>query len=150
MLTVINPKTRVLFVCTGNSCRSQMAEGLLRCLGVGDFEVHSAGIQPWTLHPLAVRAMVERGIDISRQYSKSVEQYRDQSFDYVITVCDIARELCPLDPGEHRRVHWSVSDPVDAEGTFEERMKVFRFVRDDLEERIKEWFNDLGSDSGKT
>ncbi len=99
MLTVIKSKTRVLFVCTGNSCRSQMAEGLLRCLGVGDFEVHSAGIQPWTLHPLAVRAMAERGIDISRQYSKSVEQYRDQSFEYVITVCDTARELCPLDPG---------------------------------------------------
>ena len=149
MPTARSPERRVLFVCTGNACRSQMAEGLLRYFSDGKFEVHSAGTQPWVLHPLAVRVMAELGIDISQQYAKSVEHYRDQPFDCVITVCDYAKELCPVYPGEQMRMHWSVKDPVDAEGPLEQRMGVFRDVRDDLERRIKQWLNSREEKSRK-
>lgn len=143
MPKVKNRKVRVLFICTGNACRSQMAEGLLRRLSGGEFDVHSAGTHPWTLHPLAAMTMEERGIDISQQYSKSVDRYLDESLDYVITLCDNAKELCPDFRGGQSTIHWSVPDPVNAEGNLEQRMTVFRNVRDDLEKRIKEWLNDL-------
>lgn len=150
MPTARNPKARVLFVCTGNACRSQMAEGLLRQLGDGEFEVYSAGTHPWALHPLAVRAMLERGIDISLQYAKSVDDYRDQPFDCVITLSSDAKELCPSFPEEKMRTHWSIVDPVDAEGTPEERMAVFRNVRDKLERKIERLVNDGGETSRET
>ncbi len=149
MPTAGKNKIRVLFVCTGNSCRSQIAEGLLRELGSGDFEVHSAGTHPWALHPLALIAMAERGIDISRQYSKSIEQYRDEVFDYVVTLSDAAKDYWPTYTDEERTTHWNVRDPVDAEGTLEERMKVFREVRDELERRVKQWLSELKKRSGK-
>jgi len=149
MPTEKKPRIRVLFVCTGNSCRSQMAEGLLQHIAGKEFEVHSGGTRPWILHPLAVKAMKERKVDISDQYSKSVDNFLGQSFDYVITVCDDAKETCPVFPGQHTKIHWSVHDPVNAIGTLEERMKVFRRVRDDLEGRIREWLKKRKEESAK-
>src|SRR5256714_3304302 len=108
---VMGDKKRVLILCTGNSARSQMAEGFLRELGGGRFEVESAGVQPSGVRAEAVEAMREVGIDISRQRSKSVEEFAGREFDYVITVCDNARENCPLFPGKTERVHWSFDDP---------------------------------------
>ena len=121
-------KPKVLFLCMGNSCRSQMAEGLLKHYGNGKFEVYSAGLMPSSVHPLAIKAMAELGIDITGQCSKSLNQYLGQEFSYVITVCDNAKMLCPTFPGQHRRLHWSIKDPVSATGTEEEMLKVFRKV----------------------
>ena len=108
-------KKRVLFVCTGNRARSQMAEGLLRHLAGDRFEVHSAGIMPSGLADLSVAAMLELGIDISNQWSKSVGHFAGQRFDYVITVCNSAAGVCPAFPGEGERIHWDVEDPSDIE-----------------------------------
>ena len=127
---------RVLFLCTGNSCRSQMAEGLLRWLGGSVVEVVSAGTDPRPVHPDAVRAMREIGLDISRQKSKSAEPFFAQRFDYVITLCDAARESCPVFPGAAKTAHWSLPDPAAATGTDEERLQAFRSVRDQLAARI--------------
>ncbi len=110
------PKERVLVLCTGNSCRSQMAEGLLRAKAPDRFEVHSAGTHPCFVHPLAIESMAEIGIDISAHQSKSVGLYVGQRFDYVITVCDNAAELCPTFPGPAVRLHWPVDDPVGTVG----------------------------------
>lgn len=131
-------KGRVLILCTGNSARSQMAEGLLRALDHG-FEVASAGTHPTRVHPLAIRAMRERGIDINHQRSKSVGEFAGQPFDYVITVCDAAAESCPTFPGPAHRMHWSVSDPAAATGAEDERIATFRRVRDELESRLRDW-----------
>ena len=130
---------RVLFLCTGNSCRSQMAEGWLRHLGGGDYEVYSAGTRPAGQNPLALRAMAEAGVDISRQASKHVEVFAGQSFDWVITVCDHARESCPVFPGPVRRLHWSFADPAATTGTLEERLPFFRQVRDQVRGQIKDF-----------
>ena len=130
---------RVLFLCTGNSARSQMAEGLLRFLGKGDFEVHSAGSDPKGLNPLAVQAMSEIGIDISQQESKHLNVFLDQRFDYVITVCDRANESCPIFPGDPIRIHWSYPDPAAATGGQDAMLKAFRKVRDELRERLRLW-----------
>jgi arsenate reductase len=127
---------RVLFLCTGNSCRSQMAEGLLRYFGNDKFEVYSAGLNPSFVHPLAIKVMAEIGIDISNHRSKSVAEFLGQTFDYVITVCDKAKESCPNFPGEMKKIHWSFEDPAEASGTEEERLKVFRKVRDKIKEHI--------------
>ncbi|MEN3038701.1 MAG: arsenate reductase ArsC [Candidatus Kryptonium sp.] len=127
---------KVLFLCTGNSCRSQMAEGLLRHFGNDKFEVFSAGTNPSFVHPLAIEAMKEIGIDISNHRSKSVNEFIEQNFDYVITVCDRAKEACPNFPGQAKKIHWSFEDPAEARGTKEERMKVFRKVRDEIKEHI--------------
>ena len=127
---------RVLILCTGNSARSQMAEGLLRHEGGDRFEVHSAGTHPTGVKPLAVEAMREIGIDISSQRSKSVDEYRDHEFDYVITVCDNAAENCPVFPGKAQRLHWSFEDPAAAERTDEQKLEVFRRVRDLLHARF--------------
>jgi len=130
---------RVLFLCTGNAARSQMAEGLLRWVGNDDFAVFSAGTAPRGLHPLAVEALAEVGIDISQQRSKHLSELLDQPFDYIITVCDSVRDACPIFPGEGTRLHWSYPDPAAAEGDTEAQRRAFRSVRSDLSERIRLW-----------
>src|ERR671921_2945799 len=126
-------KTKVLFLCTHNSARSQMAEGLLRHLAGDHFEVYSAGTEATHVRPLAIRAMDEIGIEISGQESKTLARYLREPFDYVITVCDDANEACPLFPGAQSRLHWSFEDPSRAEGSEEERLEVFRGVCDEIE-----------------
>lgn len=129
---------KVLFLCTGNSCRSQMAEGLLRWHGGSVVDVVSAGTDPKPVHPDAVRVMREIGLDISRQRSKSVEPYFEQGFDYVITLCDSAKETCPVFPGAARMMHWSLPDPATASGSDEERVQFFRGIREQLAFQIDE------------
>ncbi len=130
--------TRVLVLCTGNSCRSQMGEGFLRELGGERFEAHSAGTEiAKRVHPLAVKAMAEIGIDISDQEPKDLGQYDDEQFDLVITVCDGAKQSCPMFLGANESVHWSLEDPADAEGTEEEKMAFFREIRDIIHERVR-------------
>jgi arsenate reductase (thioredoxin) len=126
-----------LFLCTHNSARSQMAEGLLRHLAGDSFEAHSAGTEATHVRPLAIRAMEEVGVDISGQESKTLERYLEEPFDYVITVCDDANEACPFFPGAKNRLHWSFEDPSRAEGSEEERLAVFRSVRDRIGERVQ-------------
>jgi arsenate reductase len=130
-------KARVLFLCTHNSARSQMAEGLLRHAAGDRFEAHSAGTEATRVRPLAIKAMDEVGIDISTQQSKTLDPYVDQRFDYVITVCDDANESCPIFPNATHRVHWSLPDPSKATGTEEQQLAVYRKVRDDLRARIQ-------------
>ena len=137
-------RKRVLILCTGNSARSQMAEGLLRELGGERFEVFSAGTRPSGLRLEAVEAMREVGVDISRQRSKSVDEFVGQRFDYVITVCDNAREECPVFPGAARRIHWSFDDPAAVEGDWPKRLAAFRRVRDEIAARLREWANEVG------
>lgn len=129
---------RVLILCTGNSARSQMAEGLLRRDGGGDlFEVFSAGTHPGHVRAEAIAAMREVGIDISRHRSKSVGEFAGQEFDYVITVCDNAREQCPVFPGRTRHIHWCFDDPAAAPGDEATRLAEFRRVRDLIRERLE-------------
>jgi arsenate reductase (thioredoxin) len=130
-------KQRVLFLCTHNSARSQMAEGLLRALAGDRFEAMSAGSEATHVRPLAVRAMEEIGLDISHQESRTLDRYLQEHLDYVITVCDDANEACPFFPGAQSRLHWSFEDPSKAEGSEEERLEVFRSVRDRIGERIE-------------
>jgi arsenate reductase (thioredoxin) len=130
-------KTRVLFLCTHNSARSQMAEGLLRDLAGDRFEVMSAGTEATRVRPLAIRAMEEVGIDISGQESKTLDRYLEEPFDRVITVCDDANESCPFFPGAKARLHWSFEDPSKAKGSEEERLSVFRSVRDRIKDRVQ-------------
>ena len=130
-------KTKVLFLCTHNSARSQMAEGLLRHLAGDRFEVTSAGTEATHVRPLAVQAMDELGIDISGQESENLDRYLGEPFDYVITVCDDANEACPVFPGARRRLHWSFEDPAQARGSEEERLRVFRSVRNAIRERVE-------------
>ena len=129
-------RVRVLILCTGNSARSQMAEGLLRHDGGAQFEVASAGVQPGSVRPEAIAAMREIGIDISTHRSKSVEQFVGQPFDYVITVCDHARATCPIIPGAARLIHQSFADPpAPGAASPEETLACFRQVRDE----IRDW-----------
>jgi arsenate reductase (thioredoxin) len=128
---------RVLFLCTHNSARSQMAEGLLRALGGDDFESFSAGTEATLVRPLAIKAMAELDIDITGQRSKVLTEYLKQSFDEVITVCDSANESCPIFPGAKNRLHWSFPDPSRAQGSEEEQLAVYREVRDAIATRIK-------------
>ncbi len=125
-------RTKVLFLCTGNSARSQMAEGYLRHAAGDKFEPLSAGVEPKGLNPLAVEAMREIGIDISRQTSKDVATLLGQHIPYVVTVCDHARERCPIFPGTWKFLHWSLEDPAAATGTREQKLAVFRRIRDQL------------------
>jgi arsenate reductase len=129
-------KQRVLVLCTGNSARSQMAEGLLRHEAGDRFEVFSAGTKPSFLRPEAISVMHEIGIDISAQRSKSVDEFAMQELDYVITVCDNAKESCPVFPSSAKRLHWPFEDPASAEGSDDERRAVFRKVRDRIHLRI--------------
>ena len=132
-------KTKVLILCTGNSCRSQMAEGFLRDFGGDAYEAHSAGTTPSAVNPLAVEAMREAGVDISQQRSKNVTEYLGQHFPVIITVCDNAAKNCPIFPGPALRLHWPFQDPAEATGTPEERIAVFRKVRDEISLRIQSW-----------
>lgn len=133
----MSPRQRILFLCTHNSARSQMAEGLLRHLGGERFEACSAGTEATHVRPLAIAAMAELGIDVSRQESKTLDRYLGEPFDAVITVCDQAAEACPVFPGARRRLHWSFPDPSKATGTQEEQLAVYRQVRDAIQEHIE-------------
>lgn len=128
---------RVLILCTGNSARSQMAEGLLRHEGGDLFEVFSAGTKPTRVRPEAITVMRELGIDIASQRSKSLDEFAGQEFDYVITVCDNAKEICPIFPAKTQRIHWSIEDPAAVAGTEEQRLAAFRRIRDDLREHLR-------------
>lgn len=128
---------RVLFLCTHNSARSQMAEGLLRALGGPRFEVASAGTEQTRVRPEAIAAMAELGIDISGQSSKALERFLGETWDEVITVCDSANEACPIFPGARSRRHWSVADPSGVQGDDAQRIAAFRHAREDLRARIK-------------
>jgi len=129
-------KQRVLILCTGNSARSQMAEGLLRHEAGDRFEVHSAGTKPSTVRPEAIAVMNEIGIDISGHRSKSVDEFVGQDLDYVVTVCDNARESCPVFPARTRRMHWPFEDPAAVQGSDDERRAAFRKIRDQIHDRI--------------
>src|SRR5712691_7688129 len=130
-------KPRVLIICTGNAARSQMAEGLLRHDAGNRFEVFSAGICPSYVRPLAILAMREIGIDIATQRSKSVDEFAGTEMDYVITVCDYAKDQCPAFPATSKRIHWSIEDPVSASGDEESQLKVFRRIRDEIRGRLQ-------------
>ncbi len=134
-------KQQVLILCTANSARSQMAEGLLRALAGDRLEVFSAGARPATVNPLAIAAMHERGIDLTAHTSKHLDQFLNQAFDYVITVCDNAAEACPLFPGPAERIHWSLPDPAAATGDHAARLAAFREVRNTLEALFNSWLN---------
>ncbi len=128
---------RVLFVCTGNSARSQIAEAVLGRLGGAEFEVFSAGTEPKGVNPYTVRVLADGGIDWSAARSKSVDAFLDQSFDYVITVCDRARQSCPVFPGQHNTLHWGLDDPAEVEGDDEERLAAFQKTYLEINQRIR-------------
>ena len=132
-------KTRVLILCTGNSARSQMAEGLLRQMAGDGLEVHSAGTRPGSVRPEAIAVLAELGIDIRGHWSKHVDTFAGQSFDYVITVCDHAKESCPVFPVRTRRIHWSFEDPAAATGDETHRLAEFRKIRDQIAQRLSEF-----------
>jgi len=127
---------RVLFVCTGNSARSQMAEAVLGRLGGDDFEVQSAGTEPKGVHPLTLRVLADAGIDWSAATSKSVVEFLGRPFDYVITVCDNARQTCPVFPGTHESRHWDLEDPAEVEGSDADKLAAFQRTYAELNERI--------------
>jgi len=130
---------QVLFLCTGNSARSQMAEHILNHLGGGRFAAFSAGTEPRPVDPMTVRALAEIGIDAGQATSKGLETFAGRTFDYVITVCDKARDRCPTFPGDTRRIHWSFDDPAAAMGTEAERLKLFQRIRGEITSRIRAW-----------
>ena len=136
-------KIKALFLCTGNSCRSQMAEGFLRELGGESCEAFSAGVAPTAINPLAVEVMNEAGIDITGQVSQSADEFTDEKFSFVITVCDNARATCPVYPGEYKSLHWDLADPADAEGTKEEKLIVFRETRDKIKNSVIQFLDSL-------
>lgn len=134
-------KQKVLFLCNTNSCRSQIAEGILRYFYGDLFEVYSAGSVATSVHPLAIKTMAELGIDISNQRSKSVAEFIGQEFDYVITLCgDYTKGTCPVFIGKAKEtLHWNFIDPAEAEGTEEEQLKVFRQVRNEIKKKLEEF-----------
>ncbi len=131
---------RILVLCTGNSARSQMGEGLFRKEGGADYEVASAGTAPSRIRPEAVAVMNEIGIDISGHRSKSIDEFTGKHFDYVVTVCDNARDQCPVFPGRAERIHWGLEDPAAAQGSEPERLAAFRRIRDQLHQNVREFF----------
>jgi arsenate reductase len=133
---------KIMFLCTGNSCRSQMAEGFATKLGKGILEVHSAGLSPHGVNPRAITVMKEIGIDISHQTSKPIDEELLKPMDIVITLCDDAAESCPWTPPEIKRIHWSLKDPAKATGSEEEIMDAFRSVRDEIEKRVKKFIEE--------
>lgn len=139
----MSDKLQVLILCTANSARSQMGEGLLRRLAADKIDAFSAGSRPAKVNPFAIQAMRERGIDISAQASDHLERYLKKEFDYVITVCDRAAESCPVFPGKAERVHWGLPDPSAVDGGEREILKSFIAVRDDLEARLAQWLETL-------
>lgn len=138
-------KMRVLFLCTGNSARSQMAEALLRKFAGEHFEVHSAGLEPTQINPYTVQVLGELGIDAGRQYAKDLKTYLGKMhFSYLITVCDRAEEKCPVFPGMGIRLHWPFEDPAAFQGLEAEKLDKFREVRDQTGSRIRSWLAELG------
>lgn len=144
----MNKPTKVLILCTGNSARSQMAEGLLRHLGADRFDVASAGVSPTKVRPEAIQVMEEIGIDIRHQFSKGVDRFVGSLFDYVVTVCDNANEHCPVFPGSTQRVQWSFEDPASVEGDEATRLEAFRTVRDKIRQRLETFIQSVGSADG--
>jgi len=136
-------KPRILVLCTHNSNRSQMAEGILRALGGDRLEAHSAGMEPRGVNPNAIKVLKEIGIDISGQSSKHVGEYIGQKFDYVVTVCDEAAQGCPFFPGETARLHWPFEDPSKFTGTDEDVLAQFRRARDLIRNKISQWLGEL-------
>lgn len=130
---------RVLFLCTGNSARSQMAEALLRSFGGNDFEVFSAGTEPKGLHPITIEIMREQGIDVSSHESKHLDKYLGDTFDYIITVCDRINDNCPTFPGDVERIHWNFDDPAIDAGSPEEQHRLFKRIAGEISERIRVW-----------
>lgn len=130
---------KVMFLCTGNSCRSQMAEGLARTLGKGILEPFSAGLKPSRVQPRAIQAMKEIGIDISGQTSKGIDENHLRTMDAIITLCGHAEELCPMTPPGIKRLHWPIDDPVGATGTEDEVMMKFRTARDEIKKNVQEF-----------
>jgi arsenate reductase len=141
-------KKQVLILCTGNSARSQMAEGLLRSFGGDSFEVSSAGTKPSVVRPEAIAVMAEMSIDLSGHRSKHVREFDGQRFDYVLTVCDEANETCPIFPEGTRRIHWSVPDPAAVEGSEDVRLAAFRRVRDSLAASLRDFVKAEGRPTG--
>jgi arsenate reductase len=137
------PRRRVLILCTHNSARSQMAEGLLRHMAGDRFEVESAGTEATRVNPLAIRAMQEKGIDLKRHSSKTLDRFLNDRWDYVITVCDSANEVCPVFQGAAARIHWSFDDPSAAKGSEDERLATFRRVRDEIASRLTTWLKEV-------
>ncbi|MHA1231835.1 MAG: arsenate reductase ArsC [Candidatus Helarchaeota archaeon] len=135
----INKKKKVLFICTHNSARSQMAEGLLKHFHGDRYDVYSAGTDPTKVNPYAIKVMEEIGIDISKNYSKNIDKFLNDDFEFIITVCDRANEFCPFFPGGKKRLHKSFEDPSEFEGSNQEKLDVFRQIRDE----IKEWINKI-------
>ena len=140
----MSDKKKLIFVCTGNSARSQMAEGLLQHVAGDRFEVYSAGTRPTEVRPEAIKVMDEIGIDISGQYPKFVDKFVGQDFDYVVTVCDSAKEACPFFPGNVQRLHWSFEDPAAVQGSDVERLAAFRKIRDQIRTRIGSFLTEVG------
>jgi arsenate reductase len=139
------PKPKVLFLCTGNSARSQMAEAFLRYYGNDYFDVFSAGLEPKGIHPFTIQVMEEIGFDVSQHTSKDLKQYLGKThFGYLITVCDRAEQNCPIFPGMGTRLHWSFEDPAAFEGTLEEKLAKFREIRDQIDERVRSWLVEMG------
>src|SRR5688572_2705221 len=130
-------RIRVLFLCTHNSARSQIAEALLQQYGGGDFEVASAGTEETTVNPFAIRVLADAGIDWSHAESKTIDRFVDQRFDYVITVCDRAREACTVFPGSEKTLHWGIDDPSEVEGTDAEKLAAFRRTREEVASRLR-------------
>ena len=133
---------KILVLCTGNSARSQMGEGLFRAEGGGGFEIFSAGTKPSFVRPEAIVIMQEIGIDLSGHRSKSVDEFAGQPIDYVVTVCDNARDTCPVFPAGTERIHWSVEDPAAVQGNEQERLAAFRRIRDQIQERVRAFYRD--------
>jgi arsenate reductase (thioredoxin) len=134
-------KRRVLFLCTHNSARSQMAEGFLRALAGDRFEAASAGTEATRVHPLAIRVMNEVGIDLGGHTSKTFDRFLGQPWDYVVTVCDSANERCPVFPARTTRLHWSFEDPSAATGSEEKKLQTFRRIRDEIQVKIRSWIS---------
>ncbi len=144
----MSDRLRVLILCSANSARSQMAEGLLRALAGDRVSVHSAGVAPASVHPLAIRAMDEIGLDIRAQRSQHVNEFMREYFDTVITVCDHAAETCPHFAGPVRRIHWSLPDPAAQQGDERQRLAAFGRVRDELEQQLRAWLGQPGDAAG--
>jgi arsenate reductase len=134
---VSDARIRVLFVCTGNSARSQIAEAVLGRLGGADFEVASAGTEPHGVNPYTLRVLADAGIDWSAARSKSVTEFAGQAFDYVVTVCGRARQACPVFPGTHNTLHWGLEDPAEVDGTDAERLAAFQQTYLELSQRLR-------------
>jgi len=135
-------KKKILFLCTKNSVRSQMAEGLMNHLRADQFEAYSAGVEPLWVHPYAIEVMKEMGIDISKQRSKHLDEFKQIPFDYIVSLCDNAAATCPVFEGGGERIHHAFTNPADAKGTEEEKKNVFRKVRDELKDYILSFSSD--------